>query len=65
MYAGYMLAHLGYLLVAPSWWNLSIYLAVWTLLIMRIFAEERILNLDPGYETFKAGVRYRIVPGIF
>lgn len=24
MYAGYVISHVGYLLVAPSWWNLAI-----------------------------------------
>ena len=53
------------LLVAPSWWNLSIYLAVWPLLIARIFAEERVLGQDPDYQAFKARVRYRLLPDVF
>jgi len=65
MYAGYVLSHIGYLLVAPSWWNLSVYLAVWGLLVARIFAEERVLELDPDYRAFQLRVRYRLVPGIF
>ncbi len=65
MYAGYMMSHVGFLLVAPSWWNLSIYLAVWPLLIARIFAEERVLGQDPDYQAFKARVRYRLLPDVF
>ncbi len=65
MYCGYGISHVGYLLVAPSWWNLAVYLSVWTLLVMRIFAEERILGEDPEYQTFKGNVRYRLVPGVF
>lgn len=65
MYAGYILSQVGFLLVSPSWWNLLVYLAVWTLLVMRIYAEERILSLDPEYVAFKTGVRYRILPGVF
>lgn len=65
MYAGYMLSHAGYLLVAPSLWNAAIYAGVWTLLVARIYAEERVLNDDPAYQSFKSRVRYRLLPGIF
>ena len=65
MYAGYMLSHVGFLLVAPSPWNAAIYAAVWMLLIARIYAEERVLSEDPEYQAFKSRVRYRLLPGIF
>lgn len=65
MYAGYMLSHVGFLLVAPSPWNAAIYAAVWILLIARIHAEERVLSEDPEYQAFKSRVRYRLLPGIF
>jgi protein-S-isoprenylcysteine O-methyltransferase Ste14 len=65
MYAGYMLSHVGFLLVAPSLWNALIYAAVWMLLIARIYAEERVLSEDPAYCAFKSRVRYRLLPGIF
>lgn len=65
MYAGYVVSHVGFLLVSPSWWNLAIYLVVWTLLVARIFAEERVLGQDPDYQAFKASVRYRLLPGVF
>jgi protein-S-isoprenylcysteine O-methyltransferase Ste14 len=65
MYLGYMIAHAGYLLYAPSGWNLAIYAAVWSLLVARIFAEERVLGTDPEYRAFQDRVRARLVPGIF
>ena len=65
MYVGYMMTHVGFLLVAPTLWNLGVYLGVWALLIARIFAEERVLSQDPEYREFKARVRYRLVPGVF
>ena len=65
MYAGYVVSHVGFLLISPSWWNLAIYLVVWTLLVARIFAEERVLGQDPDYQVFKASVRYRLLPGVF
>jgi protein-S-isoprenylcysteine O-methyltransferase Ste14 len=65
MYAGYMLSHLGFLLVAPLPWNFVIYAAAWALLIARIYAEERMLSQDPQYQAFKSRVRYRLLPGVF
>jgi len=65
MYAGYILTHIGYLLVAPSWWNLAVYCVAWPLLIARIFAEERVLGANPQYQDYAASARYRLVPGVF
>lgn len=65
MYAGYMLSHAGYLLAAPSWWNLGVYLITWTLLVARIEAEERTLSEDVSYRDYKQGVRYRLLPGVY
>jgi protein-S-isoprenylcysteine O-methyltransferase Ste14 len=65
MYAGYMLSHVGFLLVAPSLWNLAIYALGWAFLIARIYAEEKVLGADPAYQVFKERVRHRLVPGVF
>lgn len=65
MYLGYLLTNIGYLLVAPSVWNLAVYLVAWLLMIARIFAEERMLSVNPEYRELKARVRYRVLPGIF
>lgn len=65
MYLGYLMTHIGYLLIAPSVWNASVYLFAWVLMIARIFAEERLLDANPDYRAFKARVRYRLLPGIF
>lgn len=65
MYAGYMLTHVGFLLVAPSLWNLAVYAVAWAFLVARIYAEERVLSEDPEYLALKARVPYRLVPGVF
>ena len=57
MYAGYMLAHLGFLLVVPRLWNLAIYVLVWALLVARIFVEERVLRESPDYRRYMDTVR--------
>lgn len=65
MYAGYMLSHIGFLLASPSIWNLAVYVAAWSLLIGRIYAEEQVLNGDPAYSEYASSVRYRIIPGVY
>ncbi|RMF15221.1 MAG: isoprenylcysteine carboxylmethyltransferase family protein [Alphaproteobacteria bacterium] len=65
MYAGYMLAHLGFLLVAPSLWNMAVYAFGWTMLIVRIRAEEAVLAGNPGYRAYMQRVRWRVMPGLF
>jgi len=65
MYLGYLLTHIGFLLVAPSIWNAAVYLVTWGLMIARIFAEERVLENNPEYQEFKARVPFRLVPRIF
>ncbi len=65
MYAGYILTHIGFLLVMPSWRNAVLYALSLTVQIGRILREERVLNRDPSYRDFASRVRYRLVPGIF
>jgi protein-S-isoprenylcysteine O-methyltransferase Ste14 len=65
MYAGYLLAHLGFLALNPTWWNLAVYALCYSLQVPRVFAEERFLGRDPAYREYQARVRYRIVPGVF
>lgn len=65
MYAGYVITHLGTLLLLPHIWNWVLFLFAWTAMVMRIQAEERMLSGDPAYAAYMAQVRYRLVPGLF
>jgi protein-S-isoprenylcysteine O-methyltransferase Ste14 len=65
MYAGYILSHIGFLLVRATWWNLALYSLELVLLLLRIEAEERVLRADPSYRTFAEQVRYRLLPGVY
>ena len=65
MYLGYIVSHIGFLIVAPTLWNLAVYLAAWTLMIARVFAEERVLSANPDYRSYMTRVRYRFLPGVF
>jgi protein-S-isoprenylcysteine O-methyltransferase Ste14 len=65
MYAGYMLTQLGFFLSGPNFWNACIYALAFGLQVLRILAEERMLNHDPAYRELKARVRYRLAPFVF
>jgi len=65
MYFGYIVAHIGYLLAAPSLWNLAVYICAWALFVARILAEERVLSLNPTYRAYQEKVPYRLIPGLY
>lgn len=65
MYSGYLLTHLGVLALIPSWFNFGVYAVAWTLQILRLQAEERLLAQDEAYALYRQDVRYRLLPGIY
>ena len=65
MYAGYFITHLGFLLAAPSLWNVLIYICCWSCFLTRIFAEESLLIQSSEYQKYMNRVPYRILPGVF
>jgi protein-S-isoprenylcysteine O-methyltransferase Ste14 len=65
IYAGYLLIHLGLLMMMPTLTNFLIYAVGWCAQILRLLAEERLLGQDPEYRAFMAKTRWRLVPGIF
>ena len=65
MYAGYLLVHIGVLILMFSPINVVIYAIGWWAQILRILAEERLLSRDPAYADYMTKVRWRLVPGVF
>ena len=65
MYAGYLLVHIGILLLMPTVLNFVIYAIGWWAQILRLLAEERLLSEDPAYRVFCTKTRWRLIPGIF
>jgi protein-S-isoprenylcysteine O-methyltransferase Ste14 len=65
IYAGYLLAHAGYLASNLSWWNVAVYAGTWTAQVLRIRAEETILSEDEAYGGYRSEVRSRLIPGIW
>ena len=64
MYTGYVLNHIGFLLLFFSIWNLAVYVTCWVLLYLRVIEEERFLLADPQYVDYANTVKARIVPGL-
>jgi len=65
MYLGYFVTDIGFLLVNFGWQNLLVYGCQFTLQVVRIVSEERLLSGDLDYLAYQGRVRYRVVPGVF
>lgn len=65
IYAAYLIGQIGFLLLNPTVWNLSVYAISLGLQILRIQAEERLLAHDPGFAAFRGAVRFRLAPGLW
>ena len=65
MYAGYMVTHVGFLLLNPTAWNVFVYALCYAFQVPRLLAEERLLGRDSRYKSYSDEVRYRLIPGVF
>lgn len=65
MYSGYMLAEVGFFLDNFSFYNLLILAVSILFLLLRLRAEERLLQKDPSYKKYARSVRWRLMPFIF
>ncbi len=64
IYCGYVINHIGLLLLYASPWNALIFSVAWLAFWLRAIEEERFLLADPAYRDYASRVRYRIIPGI-
>lgn len=65
MYAGYILTQAGFLACNPSAWNIGVYAVAWTVQLLRIAAEEKVLRQDAAYRDYAGAVPFRLVPGLY
>ena len=65
IYAGYLIAHIGFLLSNFLLQNLVVLFVLYLAQIVRIHREEEILVDLPGYRDYCETVRYRLLPGIY
>ncbi|MEA4910083.1 MAG: isoprenylcysteine carboxylmethyltransferase family protein [Anaerolineaceae bacterium] len=65
-YAGSLIYNLAIPLVLGSWWTFLPALATIALTFLRTGLEDRTLQAElPGYPEYAAGVRYRLIPGVW
>ncbi len=65
IYLGHAVTVVGFLMTNLWWPNLAIYAVAFTGQMMRIRAEERVLSETSDYQTYKARVRWRLLPGVY
>lgn len=65
MYAGYVTTQAAFLLLNPSLWNMAIYAVAWSMQLLRIGTEEKLLLEDPDYRAYAEKVHYRLLPGVY
>ena len=65
MYAGYVATQAAFLLLHPCAWNLAVYALSWTVQLLRIRAEERVLMEDAAYRAYAGEVPFRLLPGVY
>lgn len=65
MYAGYLLVHIGNMLLFPSIVNLVVYAISWWAQLLRLHAEEALLSQDDAYRAYRDKVRWRLIPGVY
>jgi protein-S-isoprenylcysteine O-methyltransferase Ste14 len=64
MYLGYIIEWVGFGLLNPDVWNLSLYIVTFGIQLYRMIAEEKLLSRDPVFQAYQARVRYRLIPGL-
>jgi protein-S-isoprenylcysteine O-methyltransferase Ste14 len=65
IYLSYLVADVGFNLQLWNWGTLLLVALGWGSLLVRIRAEERLLAQDPGWATYTATVRSRLIPGVW
>jgi protein-S-isoprenylcysteine O-methyltransferase Ste14 len=66
IYMGYLINHVGFLLVNFSWRNALVLGLLYVAQLIRIAREEAVLaESDPDYRHYRRRVRWRLVPFIY
>jgi protein-S-isoprenylcysteine O-methyltransferase Ste14 len=65
IYLSHSITLLGFVIANLWWYNAVLLIVVTIFQLLRISAEERILNSSSDYAPYKARVRWRLVPGVY
>jgi protein-S-isoprenylcysteine O-methyltransferase Ste14 len=65
IYLSYVIADIGYNLQEWNSVTIALVLLGWVSLVYRMQVEERLLSHHPGWQTYAASVRFRLLPGVW
>ena len=65
IYLGYLIAHVGFVLVNFSWRNLAVFVLLYAVQVLRIQREEAVLAGSEAYRAYQQRVRWRLLPFVF
>ena len=66
IYLGYLVGHVGFLLVNFSWRNVIVLSVLYVAQILRIRREEAILSMNSAdYRLYRQRVRWRLIPFVY
>jgi protein-S-isoprenylcysteine O-methyltransferase Ste14 len=67
IYCGYLISHIGFLLVNASWWNFAVLSVLCAAQLLRIRREEALLadSRDAQYNRYRCQVRWRVLPFVY
>ena len=66
IYLGYLVAHIGFLLVNFSWRNLTVLCVQYVVQVLRLRREEAILSANSaGYRQYQQRVHWRLIPFVY
>lgn len=65
IYAFHLLTISGFIAANFDGLNLLIALTAWTCQLLRINAEERVLNESSSYDEYRQSVRFRLIPFVY
>jgi len=65
IYLGYLIGHVGFLLVNFSPRNMAVLGVLYAAQVLRIAREERVLCASAEYLRYRGQVRWRLIPGVF
>lgn len=65
IYFAHVVTEIGFIIANPHWVNAALIAVIFTAQILRIRAEERLLESSTDYAAYKQKVRYRLIPGVY
>lgn len=65
IYFAHVVTEVGFIIANPHWINAVLIAVIFTAQLLRIRAEERLLESSTDYAAYKQKVRFRLIPGVY